>query len=449
MPAVRNGQRQKGAGTPTHETTAGSSIRVVDFFATEDSDALAKPNHRKKRPSNHIPRPPNAFILFRSHFIRSQRVSQTVEANHSTLSKIIGITWQNLPNQERQEWHGKAKRAVDEHRRKYPQYAFRPQHSKRCGGGEVSAASGSVKRKVRDIEPRDNKRCAKIAELLIQGKKGDELDAAILDYDKHHVPIVVTRFEEPLTAEEYRSSSSPARSVSSIPDRESLTMQPLVTSPTVPHPPSPTFYLSPSSPARQSLSPITFDDAYTPTPSPPSSSPLSRAESWNPLSFFPGPPPTSAPPTFLSSSYDEHDSLAMPAPRRNLSIDTAFLVASSGWSFPHAAPPPISIPHQTLAGSPLNGGPYDLAHDYPEHYTPDINPFDIPSPEDQFRSHYHNLDPSCMPPAHNDPLFDGHQSWGLPADVGGTSYIHGYEISPSDASNSKLSFRSPSIFVNR
>ncbi|KAF7437485.1 hypothetical protein PC9H_004326 [Pleurotus ostreatus] len=436
------------------ETRAGPSIYVAEFFPMEDSmqeAPLTKPNHRKKRPSNHIPRPPNAFILFRSNFIRSQRVSQTVEASHSTLSKIIGITWQNLPDQERQEWHGKAKRALDEHRRKYPQYAFRPQHSKKGGGdgAEVAAASGLVKRKVRDIEPRDNKRCAKIAELLIQGKKGDELDAAILEYDKHHVPVIVTRFEEPLTAEEYQSSSSPACSVSNTSDDENLTTRLPVMSPNVPYPQSPTSYPSPCSPVGQSLSPITFDDSYTPNSSPPSSSPLSHPISWDPLSLCPGPPPISAPPTFPSSSYNQHDNLAMPTPRRNLSIDTAFLAASSGWSFPHAAPHPMSVSCQTLTGSPLNGGPYDFAHDYVDQYTPVINPFDIPSPEHQFRSHYHDVDPACMSPGQNDLLFDSHHSWGLPVDVGGT-FIHGYETSPSDASNSipRLGLPLPSSIVD-
>ena len=40
--------------------------------------------------SSYIPRPPNAFILFRSSFIRSEKISGKVEGNHSTLSKIIG-----------------------------------------------------------------------------------------------------------------------------------------------------------------------------------------------------------------------------------------------------------------------------------------------------------------------------------------------------------------------
>lgn len=48
-------------------------------------------SHGKKRDASYIPRPPNAFILFRSSFIRSQQVPGKVEGNHSTLSKIIGM----------------------------------------------------------------------------------------------------------------------------------------------------------------------------------------------------------------------------------------------------------------------------------------------------------------------------------------------------------------------
>ena len=157
--------------------------------------------HTKKKPEDHIPRPPNAFILFRSSFIKSQHVSTEVETNHSTLSKIIGLTWQNLPEEERRLWHSKAKEALEEHKRKFPKYAFRPVQTKAKG-------AASEKRKVREVEPKDIKRCTKIAQLLVEGKKGHELDAAIHEFDKHHVPEIVTRFEAPITARAYRRSSS-------------------------------------------------------------------------------------------------------------------------------------------------------------------------------------------------------------------------------------------------
>lgn len=105
-----------------------------------------------------------------------------------------------MPHDERQVWHAKAKKALEEHRKKWPQYAFRPSHAKGKGGTE--------KRKVREVEPKDMKRCTKIAELLVEGKKGAELDAAIQEFDRTHVPEVVTRFETPMTAGSYRRSSS-------------------------------------------------------------------------------------------------------------------------------------------------------------------------------------------------------------------------------------------------
>lgn len=161
---------------------------IID--APEASTSSRKPSHSRKKPDSYIPRPPNAFILFRSAFIRSRNVSTKVETNHSTLSKIIGMTWQNLPEDERQVWHRKAKQAEADHRAKFPQYAFKPMHSRKAGG---------AKRRVREVGPKDHVRCAKIADFLVQGLKGKALDAAIKEFDKTHVPEIVTRFEAPIT----------------------------------------------------------------------------------------------------------------------------------------------------------------------------------------------------------------------------------------------------------
>jgi HMG (high mobility group) box len=170
------------------------------LFPSQESDTSSlKKTHGRKKPENHIPRPPNAFILFRSSFIKNRHVSTGVETNHSTLSKIIGLTWQNLPNDEREVWHRKAKQAEEQHRRRFPEYAFRPLHKRK---------EASSKRKVREVGPKDEKRCAKIAELLVQGKKGKELDDAVKEFDKYHVPEIVTRFEAPITEESFQVASS-------------------------------------------------------------------------------------------------------------------------------------------------------------------------------------------------------------------------------------------------
>jgi hypothetical protein len=172
------------------------------LFPSTDGTVPRKPGHGKKKAEDHIPRPPNAFILFRSSFIKSRHVSTEVETNHSTLSKIIGLTWQNMPHEERQFWHSKAKLAQAEHKRKFPDYAFRPSHVRSKGGATAE------KRKVREVGPKDMKRCAKIAQLLVEGKKGADLQAAVEEFDKNHVPIIVTRFDTPITARSFRRSVS-------------------------------------------------------------------------------------------------------------------------------------------------------------------------------------------------------------------------------------------------
>jgi len=185
--------------TPGTFNDPPSPVDPLESTLFPPNDATRK-GHAKKRDGNHIPRPPNAFILFRSSFIKNQHVSSEVETNHSTLSKIIGMTWQSLPNDERQIWHAKAKLALDEHKKKYPGYTFQPLHAKSKGTGE--------KRKVREVGPKDIKRCARIAELLVEGLKGDDLNYAIAEFDKTHVPEIITRFEAPITARSFRRSSS-------------------------------------------------------------------------------------------------------------------------------------------------------------------------------------------------------------------------------------------------
>ncbi|KAK2460818.1 hypothetical protein APHAL10511_007288 [Amanita phalloides] len=202
------------------------------FPCSDDSVVpIRRHGHSKRKPEDHIPRPPNAFILFRSSFIRNRHVCPEVETDHSTLSKIIGLTWQNLPEKERQVWHEKARIAKEEHRRKFPGYTFRP---------TIKGKNGKAgKRTVREVFPKDLKRCAKIAELLVKGKKGGDLNVAMQEFDRHHKMEIVTKFEEPITAQQFaRSSSVPAseRTRSTTHSRESSEqpMQTLASPP--PHP---------------------------------------------------------------------------------------------------------------------------------------------------------------------------------------------------------------------
>jgi len=77
------------SGPLSHRSLPPSPTYHDDFTLATALPMVQSRTHGKRR-EGYIPRPPNAFILFRSAFIRDQNVPGRVEGNHSTLSKIIG-----------------------------------------------------------------------------------------------------------------------------------------------------------------------------------------------------------------------------------------------------------------------------------------------------------------------------------------------------------------------
>lgn len=154
-------------------STAESSSPTSHIFPPSDSPAPPPARRRappgKRRSLGYIPRPPNAFMLFRADFVRQKHVPGSIETNHGSLSKIIGNCWRALPLEEKRVWEIRAKKAKEEHSAMYPGYRFRPVHNK-----------DKAKKKAKPpVTPEDEERCEAVAQLLLEGKKGDELAAAI------------------------------------------------------------------------------------------------------------------------------------------------------------------------------------------------------------------------------------------------------------------------------
>ncbi|KAG5732417.1 hypothetical protein E4T56_gene11313 [Termitomyces sp. T112] len=161
-------------------------------------------SHGKRRDASYIPRPPNAFILFRSSFIRDHKVTSKVEGNHSNLSKIIGMYWRTLTKEQRNEWEAKAEQALIEHRKRYPDWRFRPatnatvqpktkiKDGARRGrarkdppdraGKEESKESPGKGRTMTRAEEEDS-RLTKIAGLLVEGQEGEALERAVEEWE--------------------------------------------------------------------------------------------------------------------------------------------------------------------------------------------------------------------------------------------------------------------------
>lgn len=91
--------------------------------APQDFERSA-PTTRTQKPDR-IRRPPNAFILFRTHSFQ-ERKNETGMMKQSMLSKIIGEEWRQLSENEKAVWMQKAEKAKEEHRLRYPDYVFRP-----------------------------------------------------------------------------------------------------------------------------------------------------------------------------------------------------------------------------------------------------------------------------------------------------------------------------------
>lgn len=95
----------------------------------------------------------------------------------SPQSTILGNCWRALPLEEKRVWEIRAKKAKEEHAVMYPGYRFRPVHNK----------DKSKKKPKPAVTLEDEERCEAVAQLLLEGKKGDELAAAIRRLDQRPI----------------------------------------------------------------------------------------------------------------------------------------------------------------------------------------------------------------------------------------------------------------------
>ncbi|KAF9229727.1 hypothetical protein BS17DRAFT_36673 [Gyrodon lividus] len=127
---------------------------------------------RNKSP-DHVPRPRNAFMLFRSAFAAAQKITTNIEHDNRHITRIIAHCWNHLSAADKKVWRDKAAAEKAQHAQRYPNYRFSP----------VCRANKPVKRNVRRNGVEDKKRCEKVAELLLAGKNGKELESAVKEID--------------------------------------------------------------------------------------------------------------------------------------------------------------------------------------------------------------------------------------------------------------------------
>ncbi|GBE88774.1 hypothetical protein SCP_1401790 [Sparassis crispa] len=176
-PNVTPGTYVEPEGDQIDELDAASATNTL--FPPSETPSPSTSRRRepagRRRSQGYIPRPANAFMLFRADFVRQKHVPGSIETSHNSLSKIIGNCWHALPLEDKKIWQTLAKKEKAEHRLRYPDYRFRPVHNK-----EKKAAKKQAKA---PVSLSDERRCEEIAAFMLDGKKGDALVEAVRQYD--------------------------------------------------------------------------------------------------------------------------------------------------------------------------------------------------------------------------------------------------------------------------
>ncbi|KAK1231231.1 hypothetical protein PQX77_005655 [Marasmius sp. AFHP31] len=110
------------------DTTSNSD--TLSPLTSTSSTYSKRKSHARRQPPGHIPRPRNAFILFRCDFVKQKKIPEHVEANHRNISRIAGMVWRGMSTGQRAPWVGFAEVEKRRHGERWPGYRYRP------GGGE-------------------------------------------------------------------------------------------------------------------------------------------------------------------------------------------------------------------------------------------------------------------------------------------------------------------------
>ncbi|KAJ1980636.1 slightly ste11-like protein [Dimargaris verticillata] len=99
---------------------------------------------RSRSSPNHIPRPRNAFIIYRQE--KHQHVAQACPPNtpNKEISKIIGDMWKNEPEVVKTEYHRQAEQEKKNHATMYPGYKYCPRKSKNTKKLRIAAPKPDV-----------------------------------------------------------------------------------------------------------------------------------------------------------------------------------------------------------------------------------------------------------------------------------------------------------------
>ncbi|EIW86355.1 hypothetical protein CONPUDRAFT_94716 [Coniophora puteana RWD-64-598 SS2] len=114
-------------------------------------------------------------MLFRCTFSASSFMRTSTEHDNRHITRIIAHCWNALPERQKAYWYRRALEEKQHHAELFPGYRFTP-----------TSRANRQKRNVKRNSDADKERSRRIAELLLAGKHGDELDVAVKQDDAVH-----------------------------------------------------------------------------------------------------------------------------------------------------------------------------------------------------------------------------------------------------------------------
>ncbi|PIL34037.1 hypothetical protein GSI_03746 [Ganoderma sinense ZZ0214-1] len=300
------------------------------------------PDDDSKPDRNRIPRPPNAWILYRGDRLgewKAARSPNDPPVKQADISRLIGKRWREEDDAIKLQYEKRAAIAKADHKKRYPDYKYNP-------------VSREVKEKIRAEEKEAKKRAREEAKAARNAPPRPSLGRS--REPSYHSPpsgsnVKLENMDSPSAdqADAETDAGDEPRVVDPI-DRGCGPSPPIDYDPQ-----SPSSSSISSSSAYSSSSLVSAHSSPLPTPSQLSPAPFDASQTWqppapSPLSSSPTqPPPPAYPSTFVHS----------PAPSRQ----TSYNLLPSSSSTPSESPPSYSD------GENWQPGPPDSAYDP---YTP-------------------------------------------------------------------------------
>ncbi|EMC95394.1 hypothetical protein BAUCODRAFT_72427 [Baudoinia panamericana UAMH 10762] len=138
--------------SPPFKVAKKRTAGVIDGEDEASEDTSATPTHSRGssgeathvcicQPDPRIPRPRNAFILYRQHH-QAQVASQHPGLANPEISKIIGEQWQSQLPEVKNRWKGLAEEEKLRHQQQYPTYRYQPKRNGRRNSISSDPATG-------------------------------------------------------------------------------------------------------------------------------------------------------------------------------------------------------------------------------------------------------------------------------------------------------------------